>query len=107
MEKSDKKVYLCKKKGIFSFSIIIFYLNIILSFISAHKDSIISIALNSKDESHNIIATSSDDNSVRIWDLRMNSSVKYFSLAKEKEGDVGNVIFNENNEILVSKGKKV
>jgi len=37
----------------------------------------------------------------------MNSSVKYFSLALQKEGDVGNVIFNENNDILVSKGNKV
>ena len=58
-------------------------------------------------ESHNIIATSSDDNSVRLWDLRIKSSVKYFSLEYVKEGDVGNVVFNDNDDVLVCKGKNV
>jgi len=100
MENNEKKVYLCRKKGLI-------FSHIVIYFLVAHKDSIISIALNQKVESHNILATSSDDNSVRLWDLRMSSSVKYFSLASVREGDVGNVVFNEYDDILVSKGKNV
>lgn len=71
-----------------------------------HSESVTCVAINHFDESNNIIASLSDDQSARLWDLRMNSSAKYFDL-KKIDGDVGNILFNSENNILVSKGKNV
>lgn len=76
----------------------------------AHKDAIISITLDPQDLSNNFFATSSEDQTLRIWDLRLSSSVKLFAFNKEKfkeNADIGNVVYNGNGDIVVSRGKQV
>lgn len=68
----------------------------------AHKDTIISIAVKEDEPSNNIIATSSEDKTIRLWDLRINSSIKLYTDEKLKNLEIANLLFSAKDKILVA-----
>lgn len=54
-----------------------------------------------------MIATSSEDQTVRLWDLRVKSSVKLFRDEQMKEQDMANLVFTPTNKLLVAASKTV
>jgi len=65
---------------------------------SAHKDAIVSIDV--CEPNNDIIATCSEDKTIRLWDLRLNSSIKQFKDPIFEENQPSNAKFSPDGSLL-------
>jgi len=72
----------------------------------AHKDAIISIDVS--EPNNDLLATASEDNTIRYWDLRMNSSIKQFVDPAFKETGLSSVkISRDGSQLYAAAGAQV
>ena len=79
--------------------------NLLITLI-AHTDAIISIDV--LDSNNDIILTSSDDKTIRLWDLRKNSSIKRYIDPEFKDKEMANIRFSKDgNKIFQACGNSI
>ncbi len=58
------------------------------------------ISIDVLESNNNILATASEDHTIRLWDLRLNSSIKRLTCEQFKERDISNAKFSPDGKSI-------